>query len=68
MELGFIRERERAGIEAAKTKGIYDVRAVTFDRTRIVALRKEGWEPRRSPGPWGASGATYKALKAAGLS
>ena len=42
MELGFIRDRQRAGIDAAKAKGVYKGRPVTFDRARIVALRKEG--------------------------
>ena len=42
MELGFIRDRQRAGIDAAKAKGVYKGRPVTFDRTRIVSLRKEG--------------------------
>jgi DNA invertase Pin-like site-specific DNA recombinase len=42
MELGFIHDRQRAGIEAAKAKGIYNGRPATFDRARIVALRKEG--------------------------
>ena len=42
MELGFIRDRQRAGIDAAKAKGIYKGRPVTFDRARIVSLRKEG--------------------------
>ena len=35
MELGFIRDRQRAGIDAAKAKGIYKGRPATFDRTRI---------------------------------
>src|SRR5579871_4888072 len=39
MELGFIRDRQRTGIEAAKAKGIYKGRPATFDRVRIVALR-----------------------------
>ena len=42
MELGFIRDRQRAGIEAAKAKRIYKGRPATFDRPRIVALREEG--------------------------
>ncbi len=42
MELRFIRDRQRAGIDAAKAKGIYKGRPVTFDRPRIVSLRKEG--------------------------
>ena len=41
MELGFIRDRQRAGIDAAKAKGVYKGCPVTFDRARIVALRKE---------------------------
>jgi DNA invertase Pin-like site-specific DNA recombinase len=36
MELGFIRDRQRAGIDAAKAKGVYKGRPATFDRTRIV--------------------------------
>ena len=42
MELGFIRDRQRAGIDAAKAKGIYKGRPTTFDRAHVVALRKEG--------------------------
>ena len=39
MELGFIRDRQRAGIDAAKAKGIYKGRPTTFDRARIVSPR-----------------------------
>src|SRR5208283_1088293 len=42
MELGFIRDRQRAGIEAAKANGVYKGRPITFDHAKIVALRKEG--------------------------
>ena len=42
MELGFIRDRQRAGIDAAKAKGVYKGRLVTFGRARIVSMRKEG--------------------------
>jgi DNA invertase Pin-like site-specific DNA recombinase len=45
MELGFIRDRQRAGIDAAKAKGVYTGRPVTFDRTCRCA-RKE-WAPLR---------------------
>jgi DNA invertase Pin-like site-specific DNA recombinase len=31
MELGFIRDRQRAGIDAAKAKGVYKGRPATFD-------------------------------------
>jgi DNA invertase Pin-like site-specific DNA recombinase len=41
MELGFIRDWQRAGIDAAPAKGIYKGRPVTFEQARIVALRKE---------------------------
>jgi DNA invertase Pin-like site-specific DNA recombinase len=47
MELGFMRDRQRAGVDAAKAKGVYKGRPVTFDRTRIVALCKE-WARQRS--------------------
>jgi hypothetical protein len=68
MELGFIRDRQRAGTEAAKAKGVYKRRPVTFDRARIVSLRKEGMgatEIAHSVG-W-KRGNVYTALKAAGL-
>jgi DNA invertase Pin-like site-specific DNA recombinase len=42
MELGFIRDRQRAGIEKAKAEGVYKGRPVTFDHERIVKLRKQG--------------------------
>jgi DNA invertase Pin-like site-specific DNA recombinase len=58
MELDFIRDRQRAGIDAAKLKGIYKGRPVTFDGARIVSLRQEEWAPLRSPRPSGASGET----------
>jgi DNA invertase Pin-like site-specific DNA recombinase len=58
MELGFIRDRQRAGIEAAKAKGIYKGRPVTFDRARIVSLRKQGMGATEIAKPSGASGET----------
>jgi DNA invertase Pin-like site-specific DNA recombinase len=42
IELSFINYRQRAGIEAAKAKGVDKGRPVTFDRAKFVALRKEG--------------------------
>lgn len=42
MEIGFIRERQRAGIEAAKKRGAYKGRPVTLDHGRIVSLHKQG--------------------------
>jgi DNA invertase Pin-like site-specific DNA recombinase len=68
MELGFIRDRQRAGIDAAKAKGVYKGRPVTFDRARIVALRKEGMGASEIAKAVGCKrGNVYKTLKAAGL-
>jgi DNA invertase Pin-like site-specific DNA recombinase len=68
MELGFIRDRQRAGIDAARAKGVYKGRPVTFDRARIVALRKEGMGATEIAKAVGCKrGNIYKTLKAAGL-
>ena len=68
MELGFIRDRQRAGIDAAKAKGVYKGRPVTFDRARIVSLRKEGMGATEIAKTVGCKrGNVYKTLKAAGL-
>jgi DNA invertase Pin-like site-specific DNA recombinase len=68
MELGFIRDRQRAGIDAAKAKGIYKGRPVTFDRARIVSLRKEGMGATEIAKVIACKrGNVYKTLKAAGL-
>jgi DNA invertase Pin-like site-specific DNA recombinase len=42
MELTFIKERQKAGIEAAKAKGIYKGRPVTLDHARIREMRAAG--------------------------
>lgn len=42
MELTFIKERQRAGIEAAKAKGIYKGRKRSVDRAAVQRLRNEG--------------------------
>lgn len=42
MELTFIKERQRAGIEAAKAKGIYKGRKRSIDRAAVQRLRNEG--------------------------
>jgi len=68
MELGFIRDRQRAGIEAAKARGIHKGRPATFDRSRIVALRKDGMGGTEIARAVGCKrGNVYKALRAAGL-
>lgn len=45
LERRFIRERQQAGIEAAKRKGIYKGRRKTVDSNRIRALAAEGLGP-----------------------
>jgi len=42
MEVGFIRERQRAGIEAAKARGVYKGRPITLDHAEIIDLHKKG--------------------------
>jgi DNA invertase Pin-like site-specific DNA recombinase len=42
MELTFIKERQRAGIEAAKAKGAYKGRKRSIDRGAVKRLRQEG--------------------------
>lgn len=42
MELTFIKERQRAGIEAAKAKGVYKGRKKSIDRDAVSRLRSEG--------------------------
>ena len=39
MELGFIRDRQRIGIEVAKAKGVYKGGPVTFDHAKIMLWR-----------------------------
>jgi DNA invertase Pin-like site-specific DNA recombinase len=68
MELGFIRDRQRTGIEAAKAAGVYKGRPVTFDHAKIVALKKEGLGATDIARAVGCKrGNVYKALKAAGV-
>ena len=65
MELGFIRERQRVGIEAAKAKGVYKGRPVTLDHPRILTMRAEGKGATEIAKALGCSrGAVYKALNA----
>jgi hypothetical protein len=42
MELGFIEERQAAGIATAKEKGVYRVRPVSLDHDQIRLLRSLG--------------------------
>ena len=68
MELSFLKERQRAGIEAAKAKGVYKGRPPTFDHAKIVALRKQGKGATEIAKAVGCKrGNVYKTLKASGL-
>jgi DNA invertase Pin-like site-specific DNA recombinase len=63
MELGFIRERQRVGIEAAKAKGVYEGRPVTLDHPLILAMRAEGkWATEIAKALGCSRGAVYKVL------
>jgi DNA invertase Pin-like site-specific DNA recombinase len=42
MELGFIRERQRAGIDKAKVAGVYRGRPAKLDYNKIMELRGQG--------------------------
>lgn len=66
MELGFIKERQRAGIEAAKSRGVYKGRPVTLDHAKVVELHRQGLGPTTIAETLRCSrGAVYKVLKAA---
>lgn len=66
MELGFIRERQRAGIEAAKAAGIYKGRPVSLDHDKVAKLHKDGVGATEIARQMGCSrSAVYKVLNAA---
>jgi DNA invertase Pin-like site-specific DNA recombinase len=63
MELSFIKERQRAGIEAAKAKGMYNGRPVTLDHAKINQMHREGIGATAIAKETGCSrGAVYKVL------
>jgi DNA invertase Pin-like site-specific DNA recombinase len=63
MELQFIRDRQRTGIEAAKARGVYRGRPVTLDHAKIAAMRAEGKGATEIARAIGCSrGAIYKTL------
>lgn len=66
MELGFIKERQKAGIEAAKAKGVYRGRPVTLDHAKVIDLHRQGQGPTAIAEALQCSrGAIYKVLNAA---
>ena len=65
MELGFIKERQRAGIEKAKAAGKYKGRPTSLDHDKIKAIRAEGMGATAIARELGCTrGAIYKVLKA----
>lgn len=63
MELRFIRDRQRAGIEAAKGKGVYKGRRKSVDDEEIRRLASEGVPKARIARELGVSRMTvYRAL------
>jgi DNA invertase Pin-like site-specific DNA recombinase len=56
MELTFIKERQFAGIEAAKRKEIYKGRPKMIDEAEICKRMANGWQTEarrpRLPGTW----------------
>jgi DNA invertase Pin-like site-specific DNA recombinase len=64
MELRFIRERQREGIEAAKLRGVYKGRPQSLDRDTIVQMRRDGIGPSEISKKLGCSrSAVYKLLR-----
>ena len=42
MELSFIKERQKVGIERAKTKGVYKGRPCSIDHEKLLQLKRNG--------------------------
>jgi DNA invertase Pin-like site-specific DNA recombinase len=65
MELQFIRDRQRAGIDAAKARGVYKGRPVTLDHAKVLQMHKDGHGATAISKAMGCSrGAVYKVLNA----
>ena len=63
MERRFILERQRAGIEAAKEKGVYKGRKPSIDRARVREMQAEGLGPTEIAKALGIGRASvYRAL------
>ena len=66
MELGFIRDRQRAGIEKAKALGVYKGRPVSLDHAKLMRMRKDGMGATEIAEAMKCSrSAVYKVLRAA---
>lgn len=65
MELGFIKERQKAGIEKAKAEGKYKGRPTSLDHDKIRAMKAEGMGATAIAKEMNCTrGAIYKVLKA----
>ncbi|WP_294535504.1 recombinase family protein [uncultured Rhodoblastus sp.] len=65
MELGFIKDRQKAGIEAAKERGVYKGRPVTLDHAKVRELHRVGTGATAIARTMNCSrGAVYKVLAA----
>ncbi len=69
MELKFIKDRQRAGIEAAKAKGVYKGRRKSVNETAIRKMASEGTSKAQIARDLGVSRMTvYRALRNVGVS
>ncbi|MET0527140.1 MAG: recombinase family protein [Microvirga sp.] len=66
MELGFIKERQKAGIEKAKAEGVYKGRPITLNHAQVKTLHAQGIGATAIAKQMGCSrGAVYKVLNQA---
>ncbi len=67
MELGFLKERQKIGIERAKKAGAYKGRPVSLDHAKVIEMRKAGLGATEISKKMGCSrGAVYKILRVEG--
>jgi DNA invertase Pin-like site-specific DNA recombinase len=67
MERQFIKERQKAGIEAAKTRGVYKGGKAKIDLVKVGKLKAEGQTMAAIAAHFGVTRqGVYKALKDAG--
>lgn len=65
MELGFIRDRQRAGIDKAKERGVYKGRPVSLDHDKLLEMHRTGMGATAIAKALGCSrSAVYKVLGA----
>ena len=67
MELGFIKERQRTGIEPAKAKGVYKGRPVTLNHAKAFEMKRLQGVTEIAKALQYSRGVVYKILNAAEL-